>query len=92
MEQKKVYDLKEKTALYAERIRGFCVKPPKNQANTEYIPEYIRTSSLPVAHNIEANESPGDKDFKMKIRTCRKEAKEFFLIFTSILKKRGKDE
>jgi len=86
--------------------------------NTEYLPQLIRAGSSPGANYIEANESIGDRDFKMKIRTCRRaskesaywlrlvitdgskemedernylrqEAKEFILIFTAILKKRG---
>ncbi len=115
---KKIYDLEERTALYAERVRDFCLKLPKNAANNEYIPQLIRAGSSPGANYIEANESIGDKDFKMKIKTCRREskessywlrlvittgskeiedertylrqkAKEFVLIFTAILKKRG---
>ena len=114
----KVYDLEERTALFAERVRNFCLKLPKNPANEEYIPQLIRAGSSPGANYIEANESIGDKDFKMKIKTCRREskesvywlrlvitdcskemederaalrqeAKEFVLIFTAILKKRG---
>lgn len=121
MDQKKIYDLEERTALFAERVRDFCLKLPKNVANNEYIPQLIRSGSSPGANYIEANESIGDKDFKMKIKTCRREAKEsaywlrliitdrsdhmederkalrqeakeFILIFTSILKKRDKDE
>ena len=74
--QSKVYDLEERTALYAERVRDFCLKLPKNAANTEYLPQLIRSGSSPGANYIEANESIGDKDFKMKIKTCRREAKE----------------
>ena len=114
----KKYDLEERTALFAERIRDFCLKLPKNVANAEYIPQLIRAGSSPGSNYIEANESIGDKDFKMKIKTCRREskesaywlrlvitdgskemeneraylrqeAKEFILIFTAILKKRG---
>ncbi|MBL7732793.1 MAG: four helix bundle protein [Chitinophagaceae bacterium] len=116
--ENKVYDLEERTAKYAERVRNFCLKLPKNQANNEYVPQLIRAGSSPGANYIEANESIGDKDFKMKIKTCRREAKEsaywlrlsitdnsaameteraalrqeakeFVLIFTAILKKRG---
>ena len=36
----------------------------------------IRAGSSPGANYIEANESIGDKDFKMKIKTCRRESKE----------------
>jgi four helix bundle protein len=117
-ETKKIYDLEERTAKFAERIRDFCLKIPKNVANNEYIPQLIRSGSSSGANYIEANESIGDKDFKMKIKTCRREskesaywlrliitdgsngmederaalrqeAKEFILIFTTILKKRG---
>lgn len=117
-EQNKKYDLEERTALFAERVRDFCLKLPKNAANAEYISQLIRAGSSPGANYIEANESIGDKDFKMKIKTCRREskessywlrltitdgskemqdeknylrqeAKEFVLIFTAILKKRG---
>lgn len=72
----KVYDLEERTALYAERVRDFCLKLPKNAVNIEYVPQLIRSGSSPGANYIEANESIDDKDFKMKIKTCRREAKE----------------
>jgi len=117
-DQNKKYDLEERTALFAERVRNLCFKLPKNIANAEYLPQLIRAGSSPGANYIEANESIGDKDFKMKIKTCRREskessywlrlvitdgskemedernylrqeAKEFILIFTAILKKRG---
>jgi four helix bundle protein len=74
--QTKIYDLEERTALFAERVRNFCLKLPKNAANGEYIPQLIRSGSSPGANYIEANESIGDKDFKMKIKTCRRESKE----------------
>ncbi|MDQ2862395.1 MAG: four helix bundle protein [Bacteroidota bacterium] len=74
--QNKIYDLEERTAVYAENVRDFCLKLPKNIANIEYIPQLIRSGSSPGANYIEANESIGDKDFKMKIKTCRRESKE----------------
>ena len=72
----KVYDLEERTALFAERVRNFYLKLPKSVVNAEYIPQLIRAGSSPGANYIEANESIGDKDFKMKIKTCRRESKE----------------
>jgi len=74
--QDKVYDLEERTALFAERVRNFCLKLPKNAADAVYIPQLLRAGSSPGANYIEANESIGDKDFKMKIKTCRRESKE----------------
>lgn len=72
----KKYDLEERTAVFAEKIRDFCFKLPKNIANHEYIPQLLRAGSSPGSNYIEANESLGTKDFKMKIKICRKEAKE----------------
>src|SRR6185436_14575623 len=54
----------------------FYLRLPKNVANAEYLSQLIRAGSSPGANYIEANESIGDKDFKMKIETCRREAKE----------------
>jgi four helix bundle protein len=73
---KKVYDLEERTFLFAKRVRDFCLKVLKNSINNEYIKQLVRAGSSPGANYIEANESLGDNDFKMKIRTCRREAKE----------------
>ena len=39
-------------------------------------PQLLRAGSSPGANYIEANEAIGDKDFKMKIKTCRRESKE----------------
>jgi four helix bundle protein len=49
---------------------------PKNAINAEYIPQLDRAGSSPGSNYIEANESIGDKDFKMKIKICRRESKE----------------
>jgi len=76
IDQNKKYDLEERTSLFAEKVRNFCLKLPKNVANAEYLSQLIRAGSSPGANYIEANESIGDKDFKMKIKTCRRESKE----------------
>jgi four helix bundle protein len=49
---------------------------PKNSPNNIYVPQLLRSGSSPGSNYIEANESLGDKDFKCKIKTCRKESKE----------------
>jgi four helix bundle protein len=76
VEQIKKYDLEERTALFAERVRNFGLKLPRNITNAECVPQLIRSGSSPGANYIEANETIGDKDFKMKIKTCRRESKE----------------
>jgi len=72
----KIYDLGERTTGFAEKVRDFCMKLPKNIANTEYIPQLLRASSSPGANYIEATEGLGIKDFNVKIKTCRRESKE----------------
>jgi four helix bundle protein len=52
------------------------LKLPRNIVNNEYIPQLIRSGSSPGANYIEANETIGNKDFSMKIKTCRRESKE----------------
>ena len=74
--QAKIYDLEERTAVFAERVRNFCLRLPKNAAYAEYIRQLIRAGSSPGGNYIEANESIGYKYFKMKIKTCRRESKE----------------
>ena len=70
------YDLEERTFLFARDVAIFCKKLPKAEANLIYSRQVIRSSGSVGANYIEANECLGKKDFKMKIKTCRKEAKE----------------
>jgi four helix bundle protein len=72
----KMYDLEERTFLFAKRCRDFVLKLPKNKPNMEYGRQLLRSSSSPAANYIEANESLGKKDFAHKIKICRKESKE----------------
>jgi four helix bundle protein len=77
MEQKNhPFDLEQRTLLFAKEIRDFCKLLPKNTANREYLPQIIRSSASVGSNYIEANESLSKKDFLMRIKICRKEAKE----------------
>ena len=49
IDQNKKYDLEERTSLFAERVRNFCLRLPKNVANAEYLPQLIRAGSSPGA-------------------------------------------
>ncbi|HYK24221.1 MAG TPA: four helix bundle protein [Candidatus Acidoferrum sp.] len=68
-ENAKPYDLEELTAVFAERSRAFVI------GNID-AKQFIRASGSIDANYIEANEAIGKKDFKMKIKICRREAKE----------------
>lgn len=69
----KVYDLEERTFLFAKKTREFVKKLEKNVWNKEDIKQVVRASGSIAANYIEANEKLGDKDFLMKIRISKKE-------------------
>ena len=49
---------------------------PKNTSNLEYGRQVVDSSGSVGANYIEANEALSKKDFMMRIKICRKEAKE----------------
>jgi four helix bundle protein len=77
----KIYDLEERTFLFAKRVRLYVKTLPITIANTEDSKQLIRASGSVGANYIEANESLSKKDFLLRIKISRKEAKEsaFFL-------------
>jgi len=72
----KQYDLEDRTLQYAKRVRNFLKGLPKTLANIEDGKQLIKSSGSVGANYIEANESLSKKDFIMRIKICRKEAKE----------------
>ncbi len=72
----KQYDLEIRTFKFAKRCRDFTNKIPKNIANIEYTRQLVRSSGSVAANYIEANEALSKRDFVMRIKICRKEAKE----------------
>ena len=73
---KPVYDLEERTSQFAKAVRVFVKTLPKAMANIEDGKQLIKASGSVGANYIEANESLGKKDFLMRIKISRKEAKE----------------
>lgn len=72
----KPFDLEERTYIFAKDVRDFIKTIPKSITNTEYAKQVIRSSSSIAANYIEANESLSKKDYLMRAKICRKEAKE----------------
>jgi len=70
------YDLEERTLEFAKDVRRFVETLPKSIANIEDQKQLVRASGSVGANYIEANESLGKKDFSMRVKICRKEAKE----------------
>jgi four helix bundle protein len=80
-EPEKIYDLEERTFQFAKNVRLLIKKLPFNNANCEDGKQVVRSSGSVGANYIEANDPLGDKDYLMRLKICRKEAKEsvFFL-------------
>ncbi|MCX6257879.1 MAG: four helix bundle protein [Bacteroidia bacterium] len=78
---KPVYDLEERNFQFAKQVRIYIKKLPGNISNIEDSKQVVRASGSVGANYIEANESLSKKDFLMRVKICRKEAKEsaFFL-------------
>jgi len=79
VENKKVakeYDLEKRTFEFAKVVRAFVKRLPKGIANFEDGKQLIRSSGSAGANYIEANEALSKKDFAMRIKISRKEAKE----------------
>ena len=72
----KQFDLEDWTFAFAQRVRGFLKNLPKIVANIEDAKQLVRASGSVGANYIEANESLSKKDFIMRIKISRKEAKE----------------
>ena len=73
---KPVYDLEERTFQFARAVRLFVKTLPKTIANIEDGKQLVKSSGSVGANYREANESLSKKDFMMRIKICRKEAKE----------------
>ena len=75
-ENAKRYDLEERTHVFARRVRAFCKLLPRTDGNISDGRQLIRSSGSVGANYIEANESLSKKDFLLRIKISRKEAKE----------------
>jgi four helix bundle protein len=69
-------DLEERTFRFAESIRAFVKQLPRTISNTEDVRQLVRASGSVAANWIEADEALSKKDFLMRVKICRKEAKE----------------
>jgi len=76
IQNSKQYDLEDRTLSFAKRVIGFVNVLPKTLTNIEISKQLVRAAGSVGANYIEANESLSKKDFIMRVKICRKEAKE----------------
>jgi four helix bundle protein len=75
-EKFKQFDLEDRTFIFAKEVRDLVRLLPRTSSNIEDGKQLIRSSGSVGANYIEANESFSKKDFIMRIKISRKEAKE----------------
>lgn len=90
----KPYDLEERTFLFAQQCRAFVKRLPRTISNSEDVRQLVRSSGSVGANYIEANEALSKKDFRLRIKICRKEAKEcrYWLRLVDTQNDRGADD
>src|SRR5437762_13750061 len=69
-------DLEDRTFEFARSVRTFVKQLPRTVSNTEDVRQLVRASGSAAANWIEADEALSKKDFLMRVKICRKEAKE----------------
>jgi len=76
MNQTVQYDLEERTLQFAKNINQFVNNLDRTISNIENGKQLVRSAGSVGANYIEANESLSKKDFVMRAKIAKKEAKE----------------
>lgn len=76
LNNKKVYDLEERTAKFGEDIIDFLKSLSQDGVNKRLIDQLIRSATSVGANYMEADCAESKKDFRHKISLCKKESKE----------------
>lgn len=76
IQNSKKYDLEDRTLEYGKRIIRMAKALPKNTVNFKLMDQIVRSGTSMGANYREANETETKKDFKFRMRICRKEGKE----------------
>jgi four helix bundle protein len=75
-ENKKVYDLEERTARFGEDVIEFVRKLPKDDITKRLIPQLVGAGTAVGSNYCEADCAESNKDFIHKMAIANKEAKE----------------
>jgi four helix bundle protein len=72
----KRFDLEERSLIFTKRVNAYVNSLPRSITNIENGKQLARSSGSIGANYIEANESLSKKDFVMRVKISKKEAKE----------------
>lgn len=77
----RTFDLEERTAKFGEAVIDFLKKVPKGPLTNRMIDQLVGAGTSVGANYCEADDSVSKREFRNKIGTCKKEAREskFFI-------------
>jgi four helix bundle protein len=75
-DEKPAFDLEERTARFGEVVIDFAKRISKNPVTLPLITQLVRVGTSVGANYCEADDAVSKKDFRFKIGTCKKEARE----------------
>ena len=70
------FDLEDRTLEFAKKVIDLLKQLPRSSINLEMTSQIVRSAGSVGANYREANDALGKKDFYMRMKICRKEAKE----------------
>ena len=76
LNDKKKYDLEERTAVFGESVINFAKLIPQSPVNNSLVIQFVKAGTSVGANYCEADSAESRKDFEHKIGICKKEAKE----------------
>ena len=75
-DEKRVYDLEERTARFGEAVIDFAKTIPQDAVTNRLIGQLVGVATSVGANYVEADDAVSKKEFLKNIGTCRKEARE----------------
>jgi four helix bundle protein len=72
----RVFDLEERTALFAEAVIDFTMGIKRNAIVAPLITQLVRSATSVGANYCEADDAESKRDFRHRIGLCRKESRE----------------
>ena len=75
-EDRKPYDLEERTAQFGEMVIDFAKRVPVNEVTMRLIPQVVGAGTSIGANYCEADDAVSKKEFRYRIGICKKEARE----------------
>jgi four helix bundle protein len=75
-EQRKTFDLEERTAKFGEEVIRFCRGLKLDAVMEPLVRQIIKSSTSVGANYCEADDAVSRKEFRQKIGTCKKESRE----------------